>query len=463
MKLRKPSKLIVGLLATIFLLSGSLLYVLAQTPTSAPWISSGSYPSAYDYTIFTEGGNYFAKNNNGRIMSANSNASIVFSYCLASGSSSVFVKSGTYDMSAIVFIKGSVRITGECKADTILQVTGAGSYSIGQVFRNNGDIPEENYITIENLYFDCSGFGNDEALHFDGANYVTVRNCIFRYNNGTNRALVSFNNMTYSTIENCVFEHSGYGGSTDCEGIYNMRSNYTLIKGNRIVNMSREAIYIDLSSHVLVVDNYIAWCDDDQAIDVKPYCDHIIIQNNLMEYNQDTIYFTYTGTTGSTYCSIIGNTLRHGANGIIGSDQQFLVIANNVISNFSSQGIAVVRGTPSGHTEGVTVIGNQISDCLYNILLKGAGNTTVSGNSIRDGKGGGMGIYVGWTNYYATFNVITGNSILNCPYGIIEQPGWANFTIVDGCTTIENGNHGILLSGAASHCSNSFNGTTYIS
>lgn len=463
MTFRKPSKLIIGLIATILLLSGSLLFVLAQTPTSTTWISSGPYPSAYDYTIFTEGGDYFAKNNNGRLVSANSNACIVFEYCLSSGGSSVFVESGTYEMSAIVFIEGNVRITGESKADTILQVTGAGSYSIGQVFRNNGDVSEENYITIENLYFDCSGFGNDEALHFDGANYVTVRNCIFRYNNGTNRALVSFNNMTYSTIENCVFEHSGYGGSTTCEGIYNMRSNYTRITGNRIVNMSREAIYIDLSSHVEISSNYIAWCDDDQAIDVKPYCDHIMITNNFLEYNQDTIYLTYTGTDGSSYCSIIGNTLRHGANGILGIEQDFLVIADNVIHNFSSQGIVVGPGTTSGTAEGITITGNQVSDCLYNILLKGAGNTTVSGNSIRDGKGGGMGIYVGWASYYATFNTLSGNSILNCPYGIIEHPGWANFTIIDSCITIENGNHGILLSGAASHCSNSFNGTTYIS
>ena len=59
------------------LLTSSVFYVLAATPTSTFWISSGVYPGAPSYTIWKEGSNYFAKDANGEIEFSGTNATEV--------------------------------------------------------------------------------------------------------------------------------------------------------------------------------------------------------------------------------------------------------------------------------------------------------------------------------------------------------------------------------------------------
>jgi len=69
-------KTVVALVFVSTLLTSSVVYVLAQTPTATFWITAGLYPQA-SYTIWNEGVNYFAKDEFGRIMFADTNASAV--------------------------------------------------------------------------------------------------------------------------------------------------------------------------------------------------------------------------------------------------------------------------------------------------------------------------------------------------------------------------------------------------
>ena len=64
------------------LLTSGLFYVFAATPSSTFYISSEIYPGAPSYTIWVEGSNYFAKDDNGHIDYSGTNASEVIQHTI---------------------------------------------------------------------------------------------------------------------------------------------------------------------------------------------------------------------------------------------------------------------------------------------------------------------------------------------------------------------------------------------
>jgi hypothetical protein len=64
--------LVIGILIT-----SGLFYVFAATPSSTFYISSGVYPGAPSFTVWTEGSNYFAKDANGLIVYSGTNRTTV--------------------------------------------------------------------------------------------------------------------------------------------------------------------------------------------------------------------------------------------------------------------------------------------------------------------------------------------------------------------------------------------------
>lgn len=116
--------LLIGLLIGAFIAYG-------QSPSSTFTISSGVHPGAPSYTIWTEGGEYFAKDANGLLAYSGTNAADSFQFVIdALGvlGGSVFIAKGTYIITHAIIpfpgaldAAGTLKITGEGIYQTILK------------------------------------------------------------------------------------------------------------------------------------------------------------------------------------------------------------------------------------------------------------------------------------------------------------------------------------------------------
>jgi hypothetical protein len=111
-------KLSVGLLAIILIIGSYFGYVWSITPTTTFYLSSGIYPSAATYTIWTDGTNYFAKDAYGLIAYSGTDASTVINAALAATGyphqgGIVYVKSGFYSLTSTLIIPSWTTLQGE--------------------------------------------------------------------------------------------------------------------------------------------------------------------------------------------------------------------------------------------------------------------------------------------------------------------------------------------------------------
>ena len=121
----------IALIASIA--SSSVVYVYAQgVALSTTTISGGPYPGAPSYTIFTEGGTYYAKDANGAIAFSSTNASYVINTALAAGVG-VHLLAGTYTLTAPIIYNSNTKysqLTGESKTATLINGLALSDYAL---------------------------------------------------------------------------------------------------------------------------------------------------------------------------------------------------------------------------------------------------------------------------------------------------------------------------------------------
>jgi hypothetical protein len=161
MKLRNLNlkKVVVVQFLLIGLLLGSLIYVIAS-PNGTFTISPGVYPGAPSYTIWEDGGTYYAKDAYGALTfgtNANQISQNVIN-ALPSGGM-IFYKRGNYTFdSPLSITTNAIKIIGEEWGSTILKYTGTGA------FITVGDGTNAIWkVTIKSLTLD--GDGRETAIH----------------------------------------------------------------------------------------------------------------------------------------------------------------------------------------------------------------------------------------------------------------------------------------------------------
>lgn len=163
--------LLIGLLIGAFIAYG-------QSPSSTFTISSGVYPGAPSYTIWTEGGEYFAKDANGRLAYSGTNASQIIISCISAlpSNGGKILLIGTIILTFEIPINhNSVEISGENiandlyfvrdgtyhgvtnKAKTVIVADGITAFHIGSSTFNFG-------ISIKNLMIVGSSSDADLAV-----------------------------------------------------------------------------------------------------------------------------------------------------------------------------------------------------------------------------------------------------------------------------------------------------------
>lgn len=431
---------LISLILTVLLLGVYIGY--SATPSTSIWISSGTQPTGFDYTVFREGSNYFAKDNFGRIQFDSANATTLIQACLTTGKS-IYIRDSTYALSATLQLANNVLIEGE-SWNTILEVTGSGSYSTGVAISHLG--PSVENVTVRNLCLSGGTFPDSNLFNVYNGSYISLEKCKISRNNGTNRALASFQDCRYSRMIDNIFEYAGTD-SVDCEAIYINDCTEIMIQRNIIRECSREGIYIDsATNNTLISDNLIQNIGD-SGVEVKENVETIQISNNIFRNNVVAVYII--GTT-SPFCSVLGNTITNSGNGILCLSDYVVISGNNIFN--VSQGVtlsAVSRGVISG---------NIIRQTLYGIYIYNTENATISGNLCSDSLTNGYGIRLVGSNY----TLVVGNLATDNRYGIVETASACNYNNFVANSAFGSITVNIFLSGINSECHSSFNGTTYV-
>jgi parallel beta-helix repeat protein len=137
--------------------------------------------------------------------------------------------------------------------------------------------------------------------------------------------------------------------------------------------------------------------------------------------------------TGSSHCVIVGNIITDNGAGVHIDDSVSIEIFNNTITNNS---IGVIQWTLSDSIISGNTITNNMEDGVW---LAGSSNSIISGNNIGNNHGGIIiGEAVSDKVYNPSYNIISGNTIIN-NYGVGIQLDRALYTSIIGNIFIKCG------------------------
>lgn len=312
------TKIFLATILGLIIVCSSILYVIAQTPTTTIWLSSGVYPSDGSYTIWVEGSNYFAKNEYGEIPSgfSGTNASALTLSCVNSLTSGgkIFFKAGTYDFDSQVAVPYPIIFEGEGTTQTQIRLTSASIYCFAVT---------ANDVVFRDIYFNGNGQTGGSGLRFGaGANFALVSFC--RFYNFEDTAIVCYGSagtnivgrIEYSTIWTC-----DYGIKINSDATY--WSNDWVLLGNRIQTCTTQAIQVG------------------------------------------------TGAGASSGCRILSNTIENTPTGIrLGGNSDYARVFFNRIENATSYGIYILNAPNNMH-----IAHNFLSDA--NITVSSIGTVHV--------------------------------------------------------------------------------------
>lgn len=337
----------------------------------------------------------------------------------ALGGGTVYIKSGTYIMSASAAMGDYTRVTGD-GFSTVLKYADGSAYN--GILENNEQTDGDGGnvgIIIENLRID----GN--SANAGGAD---PRDCIF------------MRNVSKSTIQNVyvfdsadsaiVFDHTANETSTDNFiinnfidttndiGIYISNTGDNVIEGNIVLNTDSYGIRLvrtnsQSTKYSQVVGNRVYNCGQTQSVD------GILV-------NQSDI------------CSVVGNTvLQSGRYGIHITTSAYCVVSANTVDLTDLHGIyldGAGRGSCTGNT--VSRSGQTTTNTYSGIYLNDASEWTIVGNRSGDISSG-----------------------TRQKYGI-EEAGTSNTNVIIGNMLERNATAGFLKVGAATQVFGNSNWTT---
>lgn len=201
-------KIALGLgLTAIFLMgvfAGAFVAVIAQSASQIFTIGSGIYPGAADFTVWTDGSTYYAKNNLGRMLANGTDADQVINYAVTNGQDSVFLSAGNYTIDTI-------EITG--KSGLHLYGEGWKTILIANSTANMINVTLSDGVLISDLFLDGASISG-HGIFTDRCWRMNIRDCRF-YMIGDDAVSVTGTAAKYSLqgwIDSCWIEIVGSDG-----------------------------------------------------------------------------------------------------------------------------------------------------------------------------------------------------------------------------------------------------------
>jgi parallel beta-helix repeat protein len=364
---------------------------------------------------------------------------------LPAGGGLVFIKNGTYTLSATLTIaKSNVTIVGQGDATII---TLANTANVNVFTLGNGIDSFENII-LRDFKIDgnqanqgSNGYGinimahvsrviiqgihsietKDNSIKSDqDSNYLTIQDCLFGTNSG--QILVGYCHHTH--ILNNIFDSDYYAA------LNIQNSNYLIISGNylratKYLMATTMSVYLSACLDAIVTNNYILgnpW----YQINILDSHRCLIEGNNINGGNSDGIM-----VNSSDDCKVLGNTIMASNGGISICQSDRCTVVGNNITSIVCNGIILTIGTyciikgnnitatSNGTNNGYDAI-TMIGDCIRNII---------SGNNIYSAevKLPKYGIDENYAD--CDYNLIQGNNIVGVVTAAIRVQG--AHTLVD--------------------------------
>jgi len=389
----------------------------------------------------------------------------------AAGGGIVFFPATTasYLITATVQIPSNVFLQGTGPGSTIRFVNATANQSIIQILNASNSGVRDLRIVNSNAQVLTWNHGVHITSHSDGivVERVQIHNCFRSMNvdSSTNIRIVHcdvtkdhsnavnpgsaihLTGTTRSLVLGCRIETAGMHGIGMHEGAH-----YCRVSGCHVDGAAYAAYYVGaqdyaVSTHNVIVGNSASGCR--YGVWAENGCDYTVIEgNNIESSGEDGITIAKGAGPAPRYCTVTGNTIgSSGRHAIWLLDADRCVVSANSIQGAGESGVRIGGGVSN------TVSGNQVSgaDQAAIFIYSQASHTVICGNAIWDNDG--CGIYVQasqhcsivgntvqrchaagvgaitlapWTDStdsFSSYVTITGNVLVDCPYGIYVLPG----------------------------------------
>jgi len=385
---------------TIALLTIAAFYAgyTIASPSNTFTISNGVYPGAASYTVWRDGNYYYAKNAYGAIDYSGTDAASVIQSAINAcpNGSSIFIKSGEYEIKSEILITKPLTITGEHAAteryQSLYQVVWGVKMSVMTLGITAFHIQCDEAVIIENIiiFYKVINYAQPSSgigILIEGTNSTNWnKQSIFR-----NLRIVSFWKGIYSkagsawVVDNCYIalnyygvylENIAYGDAGDNTIVNsvisgNMSWGYLVYQtssgGLRIENSKllygSYGIYLSINSatsNLIVVGNSI----ENQITQAIHLDSSVLFFNVLITDNQ------FGGLGGGGKYIQISSSYIEGVN-----------IANNVFRGTS--GTSGTYGVYIGSGTSILISGNRFDYQYYAVYNYGGTQITVHGNVFK--------------------------------------------------------------------------------
>jgi parallel beta-helix repeat protein len=419
---RKSLALLFSLILVCSISSSVVTYVVAQSSVMTPLtISGGVYPSAATYTVFVDGGVYYAKDAYGSIHDTSASFAVLTQSLIAENTTIYLADNQHFTQTATIYINFN-DVTIESRFASIdFTATSSTAFIVGEA-------AGATMFTLRGISLTSTKSGNTGISL--GSNFLSVLPHI------SGCTIFNFSTGIYSRLSDYL----------DCHDNYFM-SNYV---GINLAYPGGDAN---------IVNNHMdgtGTAADSVGISVNSGGD-IISSNHIRTY-------TY-GINMSTSQNIISeNLLDANIVGVqlIGSSAFANTISANIVHLCTLIGIELKNGAFNN-----MIVGNDVSNtntAYANIWLNiGCNNNTISNNvaSFIDQVPGQVitetGILVTTSNY----NILNGNQANSNNNGIVLT-GASTYNVLVGNVAWDNNVVNILNLGTFNQIHSSYNGTTFI-
>lgn len=267
--------------------------------------------------------------------------------------------------------------------------------------------------------------GTARALYGSAIAGVSLSGLTFQsLKTGVTKAItICFDNVTGLRINGCTFKDFGdatyYAQGAIAYGCTDVR-----ITNSRFTNCSGDGLAFSNNVTNFVVSGNEFSSNGDWGFAISIACTQGTVQGNLFLNNTSTA----VGSDRCNYIEFIGNTMVNNEHGVrvtkfaeTADVHKMIVISGNSITNCGVYSIAVEKMGALGMC---AITGNVVSGSgNQGIILSDSSNVTVSGNSVASSAAEGILVISQTAGYETGRNVITGNKVDGCTYGIRQLTG----------------------------------------
>lgn len=453
--------LVASILSGLFAYRYGLEVARAQSASLTSQTLSGGITQVPSYTVWTEGGYYYAKDAYGAIPSwgSSANASYIIQYSMNSltNGGEVFIKTGTYTLTnSLIIPYDGVTLMGEGRTSTVLR-------------GNSADIitcTGKSFVVIENL--ELNGIDSSHNGIIVHGTYGSVANDYCSFNN---LLLVNFNNaMELDTwrdgqMNNIFIENCNYGITFE-NGVMNSFLNGLHIKSIvdnafTITKSTQRSEGISVTNSIFQANGIHLLINDGLDVHFTDVLFDTSTTNNVvLVYGGDMITFDgcyFSGYNTNTRTMVVPQA--NPLNGVYFTECHFasngyfgLLISNTggsrptniFITNclFENNGVGGSGGDLTiADADKVSVTDSQLNSTVapYNLVESGS-PTSISLTRTTIAKGAsGLGLIAGATTFLSNINFVTENTgsannatatTFSISHGLSEIPTevWASFS-----------------------------------